>query len=411
MNRNVVVVAPFFGASMGHALRCFAALEGVQLGVISQQAEAHVPPDLRARLAGHMRVHDALDADQLVGALRAFRSQWGRVDRLEGYLEPLQVPLGAARDALGIDGLGLEEARAFRDKTRMKEVLRAAGVPVARQARVASLADASRFVGEVGYPIVLKPVDGSGARDTVRVTDDRALMAALNRMVPAPGRPLQAEEFVTGAEHTFETVVLEGVPVWSSSCAYLPGPLAVLENPWMQYCMLLPREPDLPHVEAFRDTNRRALAALGLRNGLAHLEWFLRADGTHLVSEVGARPPGANIVRMTGEAHDMDLWARWARLVVHRTWDPAPRRWATGCAFLRGQGHGHIVRGVRGWDAVATRLGETIVAARLPQPGQPHSTHYEGDGWVIVRHPQTEGVVAALRDLVTEVRVELSAGG
>ena len=36
-----------------------------------------------------------------------------------------------------------------------------------------------------------------------------------------------------------------------------------------------------------------ALRALGLETGLTHMEWFRRADGSPIVSEVGARPPGA----------------------------------------------------------------------------------------------------------------------
>ena len=39
--------------------------------------------------------------------------------------------------------------------------------------------------------------------------------------------------------------------------------------------------------------NARALAALGMGTGLSHMEWFLRKDGSPVVSEVGARPPGA----------------------------------------------------------------------------------------------------------------------
>jgi len=42
---------------------------------------------------------------------------------------------------------------------------------------------------------------------------------------------------------------------------------------------------------------------------------------------------------------------------------------------------------------------------RPPRPGQPRSAHYEGDGWVVVRHPETPKVVEALRALVTEVRI------
>jgi biotin carboxylase len=281
-------------------------------------------------------------------------------------------------------------------------------VQVARQARVESADDARRFVALVGYPIVLKPIDGAGARNTMRVVDEDDLYAGLERLLPSPEQPVQAEEFVKGEEHTFEAVWIDGQPVWHSSTYYLPGPLEVLENPWMQYCLLLPREQTQPHVDAFRRTNAAALAALGMRNGLSHMEWFLTKDGRAIVSEVGARPPGANIMGINAHAHDVDLWAKWARLQVYRQWDMPERKFATACAFLRAQGQGSSVSGIQGLEALQERCGDQVVASKLPHVGQARSAHYEGDGWIILRHPTTAGVVEALRAVVTLVRIEAS---
>lgn len=405
--KNVIVVAPYFGANMLHALRCFAALEDTRLGVVTNEAAERLPADLKARFDGHYQVKDAMSAAQLVEAGRAFQKEWGQVDRLEGYLEQLQVPLGEARDALGVDGMGGEAAANFRDKNRMKRVLSAAGLPVARQALITSMEDARRFVETVGYPIVVKPVDGAGAKNTLRAGDDEELMVAMNSLLPSAASPVQGEEFIQGEEHTFETVTIEGKQVWWSSTFYLPGPLAVLENPWMQYCLLLPREEVMPHTAAFRDTNFRALQALGMQNGLSHMEWFLRGNGRVYIGEVGARPPGANILLVNEAAYETDMWAKWARLMVHRTWDMPKRKYAAGCAFIRGQGRGNMIKALHGVDAVNEKIGKYVVKAQLPRVGQPHSHHYEGDGWVVVRHPETAGVVEALRTVVTELRVEL----
>ena len=50
------------------------------------------------------------------------------------------------------------------------------------------------------------------------------------------------------------------------------------------------------------------------------------------------------------------------------------------------------VRAVHGLDPVQRELGELIVEARLPQPGQPASSTYLGEGYVMVRHPDTDVV-------------------
>lgn len=404
--KNVVLVAPYFGENMLHCIRCFAELD-VKLGLVTHESEDQVPEDLRGLLAGHYRISNSGDPEQLTTAARAYQKEWGTVDRLEGYLEQLQVPIAQARDACGIDGLPAEAARNFRDKNRMKRVLREAGVPVARQARITGPDDAREFVEAVGYPIVLKPIDGAGALDTMRAVDDDDLYAALERLLPSEERPVQAEEFVRGEEHTFETVTIGGRPVWSSSTYYLPGPLAVLENPWMQYCLLLPRERQA-HVDTFATTNRAALAALGMVNGISHMEWFLTSGGRAVVSEVGARPPGANIMIVNGAAHEVDMWQKWAKLQVDRTWEMPERSWATGCAFLRAQGRGAQISRVSGLDRVNEQIGHTVVQSKLPHVGQTRSTHYEGDGWVVVRHRETKGVIEALRTLVTELVIEAS---
>jgi len=47
------------------------------------------------------------------------------------------------------------------------------------------------------------------------------------------------------------------------------------------------------------------------------------------------------------------------------------------------------------------------VEAKLPEPGTPASTSYEGEGWVIVRDPDTAVVEHALEEIVNGIRVEL----
>jgi hypothetical protein len=73
---------------------------------------------------------------------------------------------------------------------------------------------------------------------------------------------------------------------------------------------------------------------------------------------------------------------------------------------LRGQGIGHV-RAVHGLGGMPPEVSSLVVESRLPEPGQPSSGSYEGDGYVIVRHRDTAVVVGALRRLVTGVRVEL----
>jgi len=408
---HVVFIAPRFLDNTNRYVRAFAELARageIVLSVVSADPEDAIPAPLRPHVAGHYQIADVLDVAQLTGAVSAIGRGVARVDRLAGVLEQLQLAMAEVRDALGIEGIGADTARNFRDKDRMKAVLRAAGVPVARSALVHSPRELEQFVAEVGLPVIVKPQAGLGTRDTFRIERPEAL--ALAR--PTATAPLQVEEFVRAREHTCETVTVRGAPVWRSGTRYFPTPLEVLETAWVQYCVLLPREDDDPTWRAFDPVNAAALAALfgpagagAAGTALTHMEWFLRDDGTRLVNEVGVRPPGVHIMPLMGLAHDTDLFADWARLIALDHFTPRPRRFAAGSAFFRGHGPGARVAEVTGVDEAVAAAGDAVVELRAPRVGMPRADGYEGEGWAIVRAPTTDGAKQALLALIQNVRV------
>jgi hypothetical protein len=399
-------VAPFLLEATTRFVDSAATLPGVRLGVITSTPAHQLPPGLKAHLAGHWRVDDALDPRQIADAVAGLSGQLGRVERLVGALEQLQVPLAQAREMTGIDGMDAETARNVRDKARMKSVLRAAGVPCARHQLVQSPAEALAFAEAVGFPMVAKPPAGAGAQATYRLDEPAALQEWLRVIPPSTQAPGLLEEFLVGEEHSFDSVTMNGQTVWASIADYLPPPLEVLRNPWMQWVVMLPRDISGPEYDGIREAGPAALRALGVRDALTHMEWFRRADGSVAVSEVAARPPGAQLTSMHGYAHDMDMYRAWAELVVLGRFEPRERRYAAGTVYLRGMGKGRV-RAVHGVENLQHELGHLVVESRLPQPGQPASGTYEGEGYVIVRDPDTAVVRDALQRIVTGIRVEL----
>ncbi|MBA3908129.1 MAG: hypothetical protein H0X35_15835 [Pseudonocardiales bacterium] len=256
---------------------------------------------------------------------------------------------------------------------------------------------------------MVKPPAGAGAHSTFRVDDDAQLSEWLRVDPPSPRSPALLEELVSGTEHSFDSVSVGGRLAWHSISQYLPTPLEVLENPWMQWAVLLPRSIDGPDYDAIRDGAARGLEALGMDTGFTHMEWFRLREGRVALSEVAARPPGAQFTSLLSYAHDTDMYAAWARLEILGEFDPPQRRHAVGAAYLRGQGQG-VVRAVRGLDVLQRELGDLVVEARIPRQGQPRSESYEGEGYVILRHDDTEVVEAALRRVVEVARVELGEG-
>jgi biotin carboxylase len=405
---HVIFVAPFFLEATVRFVRAVASLPGVNVTLIHQDSRERLDGDVKRMLHDAVAIPNALDAQQIADAVRVLVGRHGPCHRLLATLEQLQEPVAEVRRALGISGHGPQTATNFRDKGRMKEVLGAAGLPVARHAKVTTLEAARAFVAKVGLPVVVKPPAGAGSVATWRCDTDDALVAAVTAAHVSAARPVQVEEFVQGLERSFEVISIAGRPLFSSLCWYDPRPLEVLQQPWVQWTVTLPREINDPAYDDVRRVGFAALKALGMQTGISHMEWFRKHDGAVMINEIAARPPGANIIRLNSLAFERDFFDTWADVVVNERLDPPEQHWAAGAAFLRGQGKigGRVMR-IHGLDDAQKQIGRYVVDSRLPALGTPQSSSYEGEGWVLVRARTTEEVQSALRVIIGTVRVEL----
>ncbi len=407
MPRNVIFVAPFPIETTMRFVRATAKLEDIRLlGLV------HTPPEgPDARLYDDMvRITEPLSVRDILEGVEVLSRRHGKIHRIIGILEPLMEQMAVARAKFGVEGTRPEVAELFRDKARMKDALRAAGLPVAKHKLVGGEADARAFAEQVGFPMVLKPPAGMGAKATFRVSSLDGLLRAVSGMRVSPQSPVLAEEMLRGREHSMETITIHGKPVTSSISDYLPSCLEVVENSWIQWACVLPRENDEPVHAAARKMGVAAINALGLDSGFTHMEWFEKPDGSLAIGEIAQRPPGANITRMTGLAHDIDPYRAWARSVVDNVLDaPWNRKYAVGCAFVRGMGNGRVVH-VTGVHEVHEKVGKWIMEAKLPQLGAPKADTYEGDGYVIVRHESTAAVREMVKTIIETMKVHYAHG-
>ena len=409
---STVFVAPFALPSTLKFLRAAALLPDTTFSVVAQEPAASfmgaLDHEVRGRIAEFVQLEDCHDADQLEGALRRIAGNTGQgVTALVGILEPLQEALAQVRERLQIRGMDRAEAGRFRDKSVMKDALRAHDLPCARHYLATDAAGALEFARGT-MPLVAKPPSGAGARDTFRVDDVSQLESWLRSHPPKPSQPLLLEEFVQGREFSFDSVSVGGRHLFHSISEYSPTPLQVMESPWIQWTVMLPREIEVPEYAPILSAGPRALDALGMVTGMTHMEWFRRSDGSIAISEVAARPPGAQFTSLISYAHDRDFYRVWAEVSILEDFTPPPRQFATGAAYLRGQGAGRVAR-VAGIERANQELGDLVVESQLPRPGQPKASSYEGEGFIILRHEDTERVRDGLRRAVEILQVELSA--
>ena len=404
---HVIFVVPFGMKTSLRFVRATSQLEGVRLGIISQDKASMLPEDIQESIVAFQQIEDALNPTSLAEAVREVGAKMdGRVDRLIGVLEQLQEPLAQVREELGIRGMALQTATNFRDKVRMKDVLRANDLPCAAHALATTAAEALKAAESIGYPMIAKPPDGAGAKNTVRIETLEQLEGYMRAIPPTKSAPLLLEEFIRGKEHSFDSVSVGGRHVFHSISEYYPSPLEVMESPWIQWCVFLPREIQHPEFEDIHAAGCKSLDALGMVTGLSHMEWFRRSDGSIAISEVGARPPGAQFTTLLSYAHGIDFYSAWAELVVHERFTPPERKYACGAVFLRAQGAGQVAS-IRGLEEIKRELGDLIVEARIPEVGTPQASSYEGEGFIILRHPESQVVKDGLSRLLKLVRINL----
>lgn len=211
-----------------------------------------------------------------------------------------------AAAALGLPGADAAAVDRCRDKRRQRLALRAAGVAVPRFAAARSPGEAVGAARSLGFPVVVKPVDGTGSRGVRRcagaaeVEDCAAalLTAGCDERGRAPIRTVLVEEYVRGPEFSVETF---GTGVVGVTVKHL-GP----EPSFVECGHDFPAGPD---DLAGADPGAPALAslrALGLGYGPAHVEIRLGRDGP-VVIEVNPRLAGGRIPTLVHLATGVDL--------------------------------------------------------------------------------------------------------
>ncbi|MFE7121873.1 acetyl-CoA carboxylase biotin carboxylase subunit family protein [Streptomyces sp. NPDC057654] len=216
--------------------------------------------------------------------------------------------MAAARlaERYGLPGNVPDAVGAARDKAVSRQRFAAANVPSAASTWVHSLAAAASAAERVGYPAVLKPAAHAGSVGVVRVdalTDlprTWAIAEAGAAHQGAEGQGVLLEEYLDGPEISVETATYRGVTtavaVTRKSLGFKPY---FMET---GHCVTA-GDPLLTTVAPIAEA---ALRALGITNGISHVEMRLTADGPRLI-EVNARCGGDLIGDLVRRATGVDL--------------------------------------------------------------------------------------------------------
>ena len=271
---------------------------------------------LKAALTEYYRVDSLEDYGQVYRAVAFFAFKYGRVDWIESMNEYwLEQDARLRQDFNVTTGIRSDRIGIIKNKSSMKRVYRQAGVPTARQ-HVVSDAEAGRaFIGEVGYPVIVKPDVGVGATNTWKLACDDDLEAFYANL---PDAPYVMEEFIEGDICSYDAIL-------DSRCEPLFESMTV----WPPVMDIVNRDMDLmyytcPEVpEALRELGRRTVKAFGVDRRFVHLEFFrltrakpgLGDVGDFVALEVNMRPAGGYTPDMMDFAHSTDVYQIYADMV------------------------------------------------------------------------------------------------
>jgi hypothetical protein len=388
---NIVMISPGYPAEMAYFTRALAAVGATVIGVGDQPPSA-LPDAARDALAHYEHV-TLTDEGAVLGALHGL-ARHASIDRVECLWEPYMILAARIRESFGVPGMKVEQTVPFRDKERMKQAIDAAGIRTPWHVSATTVRGVWEAAEQVGYPLIVKPIDGAGSADTYRLDSGQELGEVLPLLRHIP--EVSVEEFIDGEEFTYDTVCADGSILFDSVMWYRPRPLQMKMHEWISPTSIVLRDLSVPDLQGGLQMGAEVLAALGFRSGFTHMEWYLKSDGEAVFGEIGGRPPGARAVDLMNYATDGDVYVAWAEAVVHgRLSQPLERRYNSGCVFKRAEGVGRITH-MEGLDRLLSEYGEHVVLVDLLPIGAPRRDWRAvliSDGMIMVRHRELQPVI------------------
>lgn len=307
MTEHVLVV----GSGRDLPARVRKALPGTETSVICR---LEFVAKLR-ELTEHTRViavrHDAPDAEWV--ALARAAHELHPFTRIATFGETDQDRCAVIGEALGVATHTPRTVELVHDKDAMRARLRETGVDTTASAVVTELADLVAFVGEHGFPCVVKPVAGAGSAGVAVVRHDSELVSAFERagtrFEDLPDAGVLVEQFHEGPQFSVEAFSELGEHQVVSITRKFSDPTTFVE-----LGHVAPADLTAEQQEDVHDYVVRVLEALGVEFGATHTEIVLTAAGPRVI-ETHVRMGGDEIPALTFDATGVDL----AEFVVKQT--------------------------------------------------------------------------------------------
>ncbi|MBR7123055.1 MAG: ATP-grasp domain-containing protein [Oscillospiraceae bacterium] len=191
-------------------------------------------------------------------------------------------------EKLGLTGISYDTAIKATDKGEMIKAFEKAGVAHPWYFTLTSPDMLAGVADQVTYPCISKPVDNAGSRGVMLINNQNELEEAVNYS-SANGRKggVIIEEYLRGSEVSVEVMVIAGdVHILQVTDKLTTGAPHFVEMGHSQ-----PSRLGEDNVNAIKALAEKAVKAIGIQNGPAHVEIMLTEQGPKMI-ELGARMGG-----------------------------------------------------------------------------------------------------------------------
>lgn len=204
---------------------------------------------------------------------------------------------------LGIGGHDpYETARILHHKDEYRRLAGEFGIVTPLSRRCYTQADVADACCSIPFPLIVKPVDLTGGKGMQRCeTPEEAEQAFVRAMAATREDHVIIEEFVTGTNHGYSAYLQQQKVVFS-----FVDNEQYYHNPYLVSGASAPGDvPDKALVQLKADCEKLA-AHLGLVDGILHIQFMQKKDGTPVIIEVCRRAPGDLYIRLVKMATGLD---------------------------------------------------------------------------------------------------------
>jgi len=272
--------------------------------------------------------------------LVAFISRKLKVDRVVALEEFDVMTAALIREHFCLSGMSSSNAKTFRDKFRMAQAAKAAGILLPDFVPLINADEIREFMQRVPPPWIVKPrsdVSAIGIRKVNEAEEVWNLISEMNERANLRERASYylLAQFVAGEVFHVDSLVADGRVVFAGANRYGRPPLEVAHGGGTYVSRSVTHRSD-DEKQLFA-INRQLVKALKHERGAAHAEFIKSdADGRFYFLEIAARVGGAYIADVLEAASGLNLWREWARLEVGQK--PARQQGQSGQKPARKQG-------------------------------------------------------------------------